>query len=144
MPYHSVWMENGENEIIRCPSPPRYAKARYTRATNPSMRKPKEIIRKPWSLFGGSDFPGGEIVQKAQIADRYMSVHQSAPDHPILVESGVSFTIRIPINKRDAARRATCESVFQIGSPLSRRDPRAKGMDIPTMKRNAGNTRSTN
>src|SRR5664279_1039352 len=83
------------------------------------------------------------MVQKARIAEKYISVAQRAPDQPIFSELGVSLTMRIPMNRRDNVLTATWRIIFQRGSPLLRREPRPKGMDMPTMKRKAGKTRST-
>src|ERR1039457_453734 len=94
-------------------------------------------------LAAGAGFCGGGKGQQAGIAEKYISVAQRAPDQPIFSELGVSLTIRIPMNRRDNVRPATWRMIFQRGSPLLRREPRPKGMDMPTMKRKAGKTRST-
>src|SRR4029434_2253265 len=85
----------------------------------------------------------GDSEQKAKIAENNISADQSVSDQPILSESGDSLTIMMPRSNRASARPITCRTTFQRGSPFSRREPRANGIDMPTMKRNAGNTRST-
>src|SRR3954470_18969993 len=142
MPYHSVCIEKGESETIRCPSAPRNEKAKKRSMPQPSNRTPKESFWNMRPLLCSP--PVVQIVQNAKIAERYISVHQSGPDQPIFDESGVSLTIKIPINNSDTVRSSTCATVFQSGSPFWRRDPNANGIDIPRMKRNAGKTRSTN
>src|ERR1035437_1574150 len=125
-------MENGAREMMRWPSSSRKAKARYTNVARPRRRRTRETTRKaPFRLAAGAGFCGGEIVQNARMAGKYISVGQRAPDQPIFSELGVSFTIRIPINRRDNVRTTTWRMIFPRGSPLLRREPRAKGMDMP-------------
>ena len=50
----------------------------------------------------------------------------------------------MPISSSESVRVTTWRSVFHTGSPERKRPSSAEGMDIPTMKRNAGKTRSTN
>src|SRR5689334_13326943 len=49
----------------------------------------------------------------------------------------------MPMARRETVRSRTWPTVLKIGSRRARRAPSAKGMDIPTMKRKAGKTRST-
>src|SRR6266478_5909281 len=81
---------------------------------------------------------GGAMEQNAAMAERYISTHHQSPDQPNAAVSGVSWTIRMPINSSDVVRTATCPRVFKNGSPFAIRLPSAKGTDIPTMNRNAG------
>ncbi len=67
----------------------------------------------------------------------------SVPDQPSFSESGVSWTIMMPSARSEMVRMRMCKSVFQTRSPLFIREPSAKGIDMPTMNRNPGNTRST-
>src|SRR5580658_3384886 len=129
-------MENGESVMMCCPLRPRKAKASQTSATKPTTRRTQVRYRQKTAL------PDGAISQKASTALRYISATHSVEDQPIAFELGDSFTIRMPKKSKARVRVATCRSTFQTGSPLDNREPRAKGIDIPTMKRKAGKTRS--
>src|SRR5581483_10138358 len=104
MPYHSRWMEKGDREMIACPLLLRKAKASHTSEAMPRTCKASETIRNTFARSPGAVLPRGAIVQKAKMAERYISVHQSSPDQPICSESGVSFTIKIPIASKDTVR----------------------------------------
>src|ERR1017187_2447867 len=143
IPYHFVSKERGVSVMLRWPFAPRKANASQTSAASPDSRTQKLAILQrfqPDSGAGGR----GEIEQKAAIAERYISTHHQSPDQPSALVSGVSWTIKMPMNSSDMVRRATCPRVFQAGSPFAMRPPSAKGTDIPTTNKNAGKTKSTN
>src|SRR5207244_2199549 len=111
----------------------------------PTTRSSTETRRKVLSrLVACSDLGGGEMKQNARMAERNIITDQSGADQPILPVSGDSLTIRTPMNNSDRVRTMTWRRVFQRASPLFSREPSANGMDMPTMKRKAGKTRSTN
>src|SRR3989442_1492271 len=87
-----------------------------------------------------------DIEQNDRIAPRYSSAVQCVRDQPITFPLGPDseFTIRIPTTKREIVLSSTCRINFQIFSPRSILDPSASGIDIPTMNKNPGKTRSTN
>ena len=76
------------------------------------------------------------------MAETYISTHHQSPDQPSAAVSGVSLTVRMPINSSDRVRIVMCPRARQAGSPFVIRPPIAEGMDMPTMNRNAGKTKS--
>src|ERR1017187_2024442 len=143
IPYHFVSKERGVSVMMRWPFAPRKANASQTSAASPDSRTQKLAILQRFQPDSGAE-GRGEIEQKAAIAERYISTHHQSPDQPSAFVSGVSWTIKMPMSSNDMVRRVTCPRVFPTDWPFAVRPPIANGMDIPTMNRNAGKTKSTN
>src|SRR5882724_3623022 len=111
MPYQDVSTENGARVIMRWPFASRKANASQASDASPANRTQKPAILHCFRPDSDSD-DGGENEQKAAIAERYISVHHHAPGQPIAAVSGVSWTIKMPMNKRDKVRMATCPKVL--------------------------------
>jgi hypothetical protein len=69
--------------------------------------------------------------------------HKSGDQEGLSAPGDSPLTMRMPMASNARARVATWRMVFQTDPPLFKRPPSAKGMDMPTMNRNPGNTRST-
>src|ERR1700722_9139171 len=133
-------MTNGDRVIIRWPLSPWNMKASATMPHRPRLRRAREthVHVRP----GAS---AGEIEQNASMAERYMKTAHSVGDNPDISGPGdSSFTMRMPMLNSASVRPVTCKIVFQHGTPARKRPPSANGIDMPTMKRNAGKTISTN
>src|SRR5882724_5617409 len=143
IPYQDVSTENGARVMMRWPFASRKANASQTSDASPARRTQKPAILHCFRLASEAD-DGGENEQKATIAERYISTHHHSPGQPSAAVSGVSWTIKMPMNSSDRVRTATCPRVFKNGSPFAIRPPSAKGTDIPAMNRKAGKTKSTN
>src|SRR5438046_2331529 len=87
-----------------------------------------------------------DIEQNDRIAPRYSSAVQCVRDQPITFPLGPDseFTINIPTTSSETVLSSTCGISFHILSPRAILAPSAIGIDIPTMNKNAGKTRSTN
>ena len=130
--------------MMRRPFSPRNARASKARPLKPATRKTRETYRQVRSVASSLRVERGETAQEARIAQRNISVDHSVADHPMISESGDSLTIMMPIANSARVRAKMWRIIFQRASPLAKRAPSPKGMDMPTMNRKAGNTRSTN
>src|SRR6266550_1859913 len=142
MPYHDGSMENGAGEMIRRPCGPRKTTANQTNARNPANLSARLKILQVLARDSPAE-TSGEMEQKAAMAERYIKTHHQSPDQPSAAVSGVSCTIRMPMAVSDSVRITTWMRISQGDCPLLNLPPSARGMDIPTMKRKAGKTRST-
>src|SRR5437879_12671360 len=143
IPYQAVSTEKGAKVMMRWPFASRKTSASQKSDASPASRTLKPAILHCFRLDSEVD-DGGENEQKATIAERYISTHHQSLGQPKAAVSGVSWTIKMPMNSSDRVRMATCPRVLKNGSPFAIRAPIAKGIDIPTMNRNAGKTKSTN
>ena len=139
-------MTKGDTVMIRCPLSPRNIKASTSNPAHPALLSTCEIHCQRLRLSdGGSVLIGGEMDAKVKITQRNISTAHKSEEIPAMEGPGdSSFTMRMPMSSSENVRSTTCRSVFQTGSPARNRPPKAEGMDIPTMKRNAGKTMSTN
>src|SRR5581483_12435471 len=104
--------------MIRCPSASRKAKASSTSDINPIARTHQPTICQCFRLDSTAE-TGVENEQKAAMAERYINTHHQLPDQPSAAVSGVSCTMRMPMNSKERVRTATCARGFQTGSALA-------------------------
>lgn len=86
--------------------------------------------------------PGADSAIQMSPTPMAISAVQAAGDSRPPGSADSPFTMNVPMTTSDSARIRTCRQTAARDSPFCSRRSIASGIDMPVMKRNAGNTTS--